>query len=402
MASTGPVGHAIVAAAGAGVKVSGLTMATGGMRSTIGVTWGVGSSLDIRESTASTAGLGSPCLCSGSGSVLEVRNLTCDAMRAPFLVVDASRGGRDKAGGPTVFLDGVDGSAGRLAAVLIFNNMSSAAAVNSTLPVANVTTKAKATATATPIIRANITTTTTTTTKPNSTTTGVTTAKSTAAPTKTSGPQPSAKAKEVAGLTQDQLHSPAKVVIKDSEIRMKDKAVAGIWIGNSWASVTISRSSLVLEHSDADDAVVVGPSSRVLVRAGGAVPTRDMDGFTEEPRRPQQRQRQPHVIRAEESTLGGDVLAAGDGSWVHLRLMSGSTWVGTATQSGDGSRVDVSLAATSSWTMTGEAHVRRLRLEGDVPNIDSRGFMLYYNAAISGMAGTFDLPGGGRAVAVDM
>ncbi|KLU83133.1 hypothetical protein MAPG_02198 [Magnaporthiopsis poae ATCC 64411] len=363
------------------------------MRSTIGATWGVGSSLDIRESTASTAGLGSPCLYSGSGSVLEARNLVCDAMQAPFLVMDATRGGRSKARGPTVFLDGVDGSAGRLAAVLIFSNLSSA--VSSTLPVVNVTTKAKATTTVTATIWAN--TTTTTTTRPKSTTMGAATAKSTAvSTTKTNGSQPSAKAKEVVGLAQDQLHSPARVVIKDSEIRMKDTAVAGIWIGNSWASVTISRSSLVL-----DDDAVAG-SSRVLIRAGGSGPTRGMVGFTEEPHRPQQRQRQPHVIRAEESTLEGDVLAAGDGSWVHLRVMNGSTWVGTAAQSGEGSMVDVSLTATSSWTMTGDAHVRRLRLGGDVPNIDSRGFILYYNATISGMAGTFDLPGGGRAVAVDM
>ncbi|KAL8387179.1 hypothetical protein RB595_010101 [Gaeumannomyces hyphopodioides] len=395
VASTGPAGHAVVAVAGSWVEVDGLTVATGGMRSSVGAAWGVGSSLRIQESTASTAGVGSPCLYASGGSLLEARNLSCEAGRAPFLVVDASLyGSRSRARSaraPRVLLDSVDGSAGMLAAVVIFDNSSTPVVANKTSPVASVAIKATSTVTA--ATWAN-----TTVARPNTTVGGVT-ANSTALSTKTRRPQPSAKATSFAPA-QIRTRSPVRVTIKDSEIRIRDTTVAGVWIANTWASVQIFRSSLVLEHSDTDDTV---GGSRVLVRAGGAVPTRDMDSFTAEPhRQAQQLQHQPNVITAQESTLEGDVLAAGDGGWVDWRVTMGSTWIGTAGQSGNKSRVDVSLSATSSWTMTGDAHVSRLRAEGNVPNIDSRGFMLYYNARMSGMAGTFDLPGGGRAVAIDM
>ncbi|EJT70684.1 hypothetical protein GGTG_11707 [Gaeumannomyces tritici R3-111a-1] len=418
VASTGPVGHAVVAAAGSWVEAGGLTVATGGMRSSAGAAWGVGSRLRIRESTASTAGVGSPCLHAGGGSLLEARNLSCEAGRAPFLVVDASalRGSRSRARSaraPRVLLDSVSGSAGMLAAVVIFDNSSTPVVANKTSPVANATTKATSTAItvnrASPVSNVTVKATSTATAvtwtntmvaRPKTTVVGVS-ANSTALSTKTKGPQPSAKATTVVP-TQIRPLPPVRVTIKDSEIKIRDTTVAGVWIANTRARVQIIRSSLILEHNDTNTDGTVG-ESRVLVRAGGALPTRDMDKFTEEPRKPaQQLQHRPNVITAQESTLEGDVLAAGDGSWVDWRVTMGSTWVGTAGQSGNRSRVDVSLSATSSWTMTGNAHVSRLRVEGKVPNIDSRGFMLYYNASMSGMAGTFDLPGGGRAVAVDM
>ncbi len=83
-----------------------------------------------------------------------------------------------------------------------------------------------------------------------------------------------------------------------------------------------------------------------------------------------------------------------------LELTDGSIYTGAVDTSNVGGSVSVSLDGASSWTLTADSHVDALTdAAGDLSNIQSGGFMLYYEASnpecawLKGM--TYPLPGGG-------
>ncbi len=97
--------------------------------------------------------------------------------------------------------------------------------------------------------------------------------------------------------------------------------------------------------------------------------------------------------------LAGDV-SVDKISAFSLELTDGSIYTGAVDTSGVGGSVSVSLDEASSWTLTADSHVDALtNAVADLSNIQSGGFMLYYDAENPGCAWlngmTYPLPGGG-------
>ena len=100
--------------------------------------------------------------------------------------------------------------------------------------------------------------------------------------------------------------------------------------------------------------------------------------------------------------LSGDVTVDAISAF-SLKLTNGSIYTGAIDASNVGASVSVLLDETSSWTLTADSHVDALtNLKTDLTNIQSDGFLLYYNAEnpenawLSGR--TLPLPGGGSLV----